>query len=57
VNLVAWGGIPSAYCSLAFAGTRFESQTKLVILLSSLLEAAMGIAVLLTIRPIKADST
>jgi Na+:H+ antiporter, NhaA family len=42
---------------LAFPGTPFESQAKLAIMLGSLLAATVGIAVLLTTRPIEPDST
>jgi NhaA family Na+:H+ antiporter len=42
---------------LAFPGTPFESQAKLAILLGSLLAATVGIAVLLTTRPIEPDSS
>jgi len=42
---------------LAFPGTPFESQAKLAILLGSLLAAALGIAILLTTRPLEPDST
>jgi NhaA family Na+:H+ antiporter len=39
---------------LAFAGTHFEREAQLAILIGSLLAAAVGIAILLTLKPTQA---
>jgi NhaA family Na+:H+ antiporter len=50
-------GLALFISGLAFPGALFESEAKLAILLGSLLAATVGIAVLLTMRPIEPDSS